>query len=172
MLGSTSQQWMHAAYQGFPHSFLIFFRIFVCWRLKSILMCLVNYWLHNKIKLSDINLYLVVRVERLGSISQQQVIVKSIRIAPFVKRNWIQSSLLNVCKLRPCFYNQINIVPYKEIKSSCYKMNIHRFYSLYCTSQILKDKAECVLVLQRCAYLEANVYSFTTLNGCNLELKA
>ena len=26
--------------------------------------------------------------------------------------------------------------------------------------------------MQRCAYLKANVYSFTTLNGCNLELKA
>ena len=156
----------------FPHSFLKFFRIFVCWRWKSIPMCLVNCWRHNKIKLFDINLYLNVRVEQLSRISQQQLIVKSIRTASFVKWNWIQSPSLNVCKLRPCFYNQINIVPYKEIKSSCYKMNIHRFYSLYCTSQILKDKAECVLVLQRCAYLEANVYSFTTLNGCNLEVKA
>ena len=26
--------------------------------------------------------------------------------------------------------------------------------------------------MQSCAYLKANVYSFTTLNGCNFELKA
>ena len=28
------------------------------------------------------------------------------------------------------------------------------------------------MVMRRCAYLEANIYSFTNLDGCNFELKA